>query len=611
MLSYRIRWIECHINYLLSLSGSLSRREALVALPQTLEQTYTSIIEKALDTTVEEDTAISSAILKYALILVSVDEPRMKVSEICQAVSFLVWSEEDTKMKDIGEMTIARLCGKLIRRQDTDHWVIGHDTVTEYLQAIDPNGYLAQFRVTSDEARETLAQACARFVTLPFFARARSEPISPFAAERDGYNDRIQSHPFYRYAATYWPLIHDTTWSRIGASVNQLFQDQSLFKPWFFEYCLATFPDRFNFDKLPTGTVDLLSALDKGLLAPLHVSSAFAIPELCGILVAGGAEIHAPSPFGTPLQLALQGPDRFSLGPNDESSACLPPTDSEIQRQRRSRTIELLLGGEACDEPWPYFWKRENLAGCALRVCMSLENPSLFCAIVEAGAEPTNDFIITFKDLEYSDYVPFPAAWPVACRYLSEARRDYLDAVLTFLTERAFLKIASRQGWMHLDPGVLEMLEECWGRGKLLDLPFTSEQTKRRVDCTDDQYRRIFSKAIRSAFPLLLERLIQDPRSRLDDCLVGDEDGQCPLHIAVENKKGRIMEILLHTGANPSVRDDHGRTPLLIAETMNEAKMLLEHGADITERDNDGRSLWHYASANNDWEFIVSLIEYL
>ncbi|EHK44874.1 HET protein [Trichoderma atroviride IMI 206040] len=71
-------------------------------------------------------------------------------------------------------------------------------------------------------------------------------------------------------------------------------------------------------------------------------------------------------------------------------------------------------------------------------------------------------------------------------------------------------------------------------------------------------------------------------------------DGWTPLLLALEAKTVRIANLLLEKGANIEAKDNEGRTPLLRATTIYEnseaIKLLLQYGADIEAKDNEGRT---------------------
>lgn len=60
--------------------------------------------------------------------------------------------------------------------------------------------------------------------------------------------------------------------------------------------------------------------------------------------------------------------------------------------------------------------------------------------------------------------------------------------------------------------------------------------------------------------------------------------GFTPLVIAVKNEDVRLVELLLHMGANPDIKDGKGNVPLLLAAMSSNVKIcdeLLSYGADV------------------------------
>jgi ankyrin repeat protein len=89
----------------------------------------------------------------------------------------------------------------------------------------------------------------------------------------------------------------------------------------------------------------------------------------------------------------------------------------------------------------------------------------------------------------------------------------------------------------------------------------------------------------------VLEKLIEGGA----DINFRDPEGSTPLHDAAQNTdaQGRAIRILVEHGAQLDVQDDLGYTPLHVAleHTCSEAATaLLDLGADPTIRDNEGRT---------------------
>ena len=70
-------------------------------------------------------------------------------------------------------------------------------------------------------------------------------------------------------------------------------------------------------------------------------------------------------------------------------------------------------------------------------------------------------------------------------------------------------------------------------------------------------------------------------------------EGQSALHFAVQVEAYDMAEYLLRNGAAPNLQAVDGRTPLLLAAYLSNAKMvklLLDHDADPSSKMNSGRS---------------------
>lgn len=109
-----------------------------------------------------------------------------------------------------------------------------------------------------------------------------------------------------------------------------------------------------------------------------------------------------------------------------------------------------------------------------------------------------------------------------------------------------------------------------------------------------------------------------------------DNKGNTPLHYAAKSASDKI-EILLEHGANPKIRNNYGNTPILLAascftifyfplkdpyeeDTMDtnaykKVDMLIAHGSDLNEKDNNGNTLLHLASLNTNVKLIKRLIK--
>ncbi|KAI8671993.1 hypothetical protein NCS56_00661600 [Fusarium sp. Ph1] len=74
-----------------------------------------------------------------------------------------------------------------------------------------------------------------------------------------------------------------------------------------------------------------------------------------------------------------------------------------------------------------------------------------------------------------------------------------------------------------------------------------------------------------------------------------------------------VAKILVTSGADLTVRDTEGRTPLLMAARLGQPEMvqlLLNHGADINDKDNDSYSVVHTAVNAGEYQALDLLLKY-
>ncbi|EGD76633.1 hypothetical protein PTSG_07746 [Salpingoeca rosetta] len=84
------------------------------------------------------------------------------------------------------------------------------------------------------------------------------------------------------------------------------------------------------------------------------------------------------------------------------------------------------------------------------------------------------------------------------------------------------------------------------------------------------------------------------------DAVLRDTEGRQPVHWATDNPNAEVMSVLLNRVPNLDIncRDDACMTPIMWACFHNRekiVKMLLKHGADLEEKDIDGKTAMHWA----------------
>ena len=119
------------------------------------------------------------------------------------------------------------------------------------------------------------------------------------------------------------------------------------------------------------------------------------------------------------------------------------------------------------------------------------------------------------------------------------------------------------------------------------------------VNIENDGGWTALKKAVSGHHPTIVRLLVQHGAN-----VSASPRGYTALHLAAQLNDVQCSEALLDCGADMNVQEaEFGQTPLL--EAMNEgdgdfrgpevARLLIEHGADVTIKDMDGRTVLNYA----------------
>ncbi len=96
-------------------------------------------------------------------------------------------------------------------------------------------------------------------------------------------------------------------------------------------------------------------------------------------------------------------------------------------------------------------------------------------------------------------------------------------------------------------------------------------------------------------------------KKKPDLLMIVDSNQNTPLHIAAQEGKHDVVEVLLKSGAKPNVQNAAGRTPLHETMSGTVAVMLVTHGADKTIKNKEGNNPVEAAKKDDKQEVLKAL----
>lgn len=516
----------------------------------------------------------------------------LTLGQLCGGLSIFL-SKDATSLADVRvvwESQLLHLCAILVRRTlDGSTIEVSHRSFHEFRPA------------HTENVRYEVSNACLRLLNFHDFRHDPTEyrVEQYYAKKRDG---RL---PFYHYAALAWFEVlpaHDS----VSSAARQDSMDQAckLFSSrpsgnlmsWLLEVGRQRLVAIYGLSPALT-FLCLTRICNKSSTSPLHIAACFGLAHLCDALVRNGADVNLKSDIGTPLYCALAGPAiLLSVALTFDWRVA----QKSFRLDSRLDTAETLINLGARREGIPSGSSiNPSFAAVALMACAArfgTGDVKLFASLCsEDQYLKDKDFLATFQDPTFlkSESADDAASIP--------RRKQFLNDLCILLLDGAWEKQSYKIRFA------------VWNKGFQLKLDCISPTTRRQLPFDDDTFSKCVQEAVRTRSELISRRLMQDSRwdSNLPLPVETEEDrGRTLLHLAVEDGRLPLARLLLeYARANVSVRDASGRTPLHLCESSDMLRLLIEHGAELRQVDNDGRLLWHYAAANNDWALLRTLVE--
>ncbi|OHE95143.1 hypothetical protein CORC01_09530 [Colletotrichum orchidophilum] len=431
--------------------------------------------------------------------------------------------------------------------------------------------------------------------------------------------EREIKHPEFAAAAKLLPDLARQRYTDYKTSLHMLFHSRksSHFLQWLMEYARQEWPQHFNFGSGALSMTPLhllMSRLSDDSVTPFHVAASLGLPRLCEQLIQWGVDLNKPSSLGTPLYCALLGPTAL-LGRSDDPaqlvSDCIP-TDSQEE------TLRVLLdAGASCTTETAGPCQDENfsLATLGFLICQEIRAPKILLRVLKSGVSIDSRFVQLFHGknslLEY---------WPSP---LKPPTRSFLEGMLPAILDRAIPEYDSYNDISLLATGIYEILDH-------FDLARPSTISgSRPLDVSDTLYAELVREAVQDCETAVVRRLILDPRwnpnasmaPQRAQSIASSDDGvsfheahkaTTILHYAVEADEIALVAAILTSreDVDVQVRNHKDQTPLMLSESPEVFKLLMDHGARTTDTDESGRNVWHFAAANSDTALLDCLQEY-
>lgn len=523
--------------------------------------------------------------------LQELDVDELSPQQLCDGIAICISTEAESlaDIPAVSETQLLRICGGLVRRSADGRGIeLACSRNRELWQA------------TLRDARCEIGIACLRMLNFQEFNRAPGE----YRLEEARAKRRDAAHPFYKYAAEAWIEVPPdaATDEALGqefiAEACRLFTSRGNLISWLLEIARQSFAALYPLSPAQT-FICLTTTWAKDCFGPMHVAACFGLAHVCSTLAERclGCVSAVSDRAGSPMYCALAGP---ALLLSDAMGLSWDVVQKNFRLDQCLDTVEKLFelsGGKINVQLQP----RKGISFVAL-ACMAYASRShpgdfgAFRKLVGPGAGWVNeDFLTTFRDPAF----PCDGSGSAdGTRRLLPGRKQFLNELCNLLLDVTWG--SKRKAWL-----------AAWKKAVEHDLECTWPTTRRRVPVDNKNFTKKMLKAMRSKSEPRIRYMMQDTRWDANVPLEGmaeQDRGRTLLHQAVEEGDTLLVQLLLQHGrADVSVSDASGRAPVHLCGSSDVLRLLVGSGADLRQTDNDGRSLWHYAAANNDINLLRTL----
>lgn len=579
------------MDHLCLLPNDAARRRALNTLPPTLNATYERILQRINKSNKEVQQLVQRS-LRW---LLCSKEPLSSLA-LCEAISI---ENGDTTLDRTAvpdESEIFRWCSSLVRRSASGKSLeLGHFTVKEFLtngtDLLDSEYGVYHFSPEIDDAE--LAETCLTYLSFENFGSG-SRDSTYFSYKR------WENFGFRQYAVRHWAehARKNLTRPEVMSLTQQLLHPSKplAFVSWTQDFLWAYHGYKHgifqNSSQVPK--------YDLATTSPLHLAAMLALPESCEWLLQKGCYVDQASTYGTPLECALLGEALMKPG------SLFFPSD-EVLVSRRS-TVKLIIESGA-----------DVQKSCLSRpsfiyIALIMDDEVLCAELLRKGAAIDRESASLFeqKDMGLLAYEvlenigednirPEDHAILLEAALKSEAP---IKHPLESLVHRSTDPIAA-----HTDYIGSFLTAAAYGQLSVLKQLFHDHKLSVNTRDRQDQSSALHLAASNDRIDIV--RFLQEHGA---DCTLADSQGRTPLHASVESPGGYLcLQFLLDQNVDVNTIDRNGLTAWHLAASQGNTHALSILKGFATPKKqfnprlkaNDGRTILHCAAQSGSEETMI------